>query len=509
MAKKNFSLGIAIGAIDKVSAPLSKMQKKFQSFGSKVEGLKSNLDFEKKKWGLPKLNKSFEDLGKSLKPIGVAIGGLGIAAVGAFALVKSSAANLTALDDLSKTTGLGIKSLQELRYAAQQMGSSSEEMDEGLKTFTSGMGKARAGSGKLLGFLEKINPAFKNQLLATKSNEEAFDLMMKSMEKVTDPQKKLALSMAVFGSAGESMARVSGEGAEKMKRMREEARKLGLATEEDVEAAGAFEDGMHKMMFGLDAAKNKIASGVMPVLTKLFEKLTAWLGNNQEKIQEFAQMLATNLPTAIEFCANAFNSIINSPLLKALLWIVDALGAGNIAFIALGAYVLSVIIPVVTALASVFTALGFTFAGTWAALLGPIGWIIAAIALVGLAAYGLYKYWDDICAVFERAWTWIKKIASFGLDKLMSAFGGGEFKTTTESINQNNSKQIVENRNLGARDLGAQRVASEHLQSPGMKNETEIKVKFDNAPKGTRTEVAKSSEAAVDLSMGYSLVGGL
>lgn len=58
------------------------------------------------------------------------------------------------------------------------------------------------------------------------------------------------------------------------------------------------------------------------------------------------------------------------------------------------------------------------------ALTGPIGWLIGA----GVA---LYKHWDKVVGVFSKVYSWIKKIANSGLEKIgkiagFLGFGGDE-----------------------------------------------------------------------------------
>ena len=60
-------------------------------------------------------------------------------------------------------------------------------------------------------------------------------------------------------------------------------------------------------------------------------------------------------------------------------------------------------------------------ASTWTAVLGPVGLVIAAIALVAGAVYLIIKYWEPItgffknlwngvCSVFSTVWEWLKKL---------------------------------------------------------------------------------------------------
>lgn len=520
MANKKFSLGIVLSAIDKVSAPLKGIQQKFKSFGDSVENQKSKLSLTSAAIGIPGLKKSFGNLGNSFSNVTDKIQGVattlavvGVAGAGAFALVKDSAEKLDNLGDLSKAIGINVKAIQEWRFAAQNAGSSTEEMDDGLRTFTMNMGKARAGGGKLLGFLKQANPAFSKQLLATKSNEEGFELMMNAISKVTDPQKRLALATMAFGSAGEGLARVSGEGAEKIAELRKEARKLGLATEEDTEKAGEFNDNMSKMVYALEAAKNTVALQLMPIMSEFFTKLKEWFTQNQGKVKEFARYLADNLPGAIQKVYGFFQQLANSPITKFFTFILEKIGYANAILISLSAYIGGVLIPAFISLGSALFTAGLAVTKVIFAIMFPALKALFALVLAnpilavitGIVAGGIliYKNWDKIKVLFSEIWDWIKKILSSGIEKIMSIFGGNKTLTTkTESENKN----INYHKTLGAESLGAESVASQYFNNQQTKSTSEVKVSFDNLPKGTRVSSQKDKNASLDLSMGYSMV---
>ena len=507
MANKKFSLGIVLSAVDKVTGPLKGIQSKFKSVSDSIEGQKDKWKLKSEALGFPRLKKDFGAFTDSLKPIAGAMAVVGVAGAAAFALVKSSADKLDNLGDLSKSIGVNVRAIQEWRYAASMGGSSAEDLDEGMKTFTLSMGKAHAGGGKLLGFLKQVNPAFAKQLLSVKDNGKAFEVMMNAIAKVENPQKRLALATMAFGGAGESLARVAGEGGDKIARMREEARKLGLATEEDTEKAGDFNDKMGKMLFALDSVKNTIAVGLMPTITELFQKMTAWVSQNQEKIKEFALMIAIKLPGAIQMVVNAFDSIINSPFTQFILWIIEKVGAANVVFAGLGVYIGVTLISILSSLVTLLTSLGFTFTATWAAALGPITLVIAAIVALVAVGYQLWKNWDSICDVFKEAWEWVKKITGAGWDKLKGIFGFSSEEPGKEGAKKSALGSSVMNpAKLGASELGAKQLGPQVMNNQKNETEANVKVSFDNLPKGARVQPEKNNTANLDLSMGYSMV---
>lgn len=66
-----------------------------------------------------------------------------------------------------------------------------------------------------------------------------------------------------------------------------------------------------------------------------------------------------------------------------------------------------------------FTVLGTTARAAWAAVLGPIGWIIAGIALVIGAVVLMIKHWDKLKAVFKTVYDAVKKWLVDGMKRFV------------------------------------------------------------------------------------------
>ena len=94
--------------------------------------------------------------------------------------------------------------------------------------------------------------------------------------------------------------------------------------------------------------------------------------------------------------------------------VLDTMGAGGAAFLAIGEFggQLSSMAPTITAawlvagpqIGAVLVKLGLGFKAMWALALGPVGLVIAGIAAVSAALYGLYKWFTkDSDAAYEMA----------------------------------------------------------------------------------------------------------
>jgi hypothetical protein len=163
-----------------------------------------------------------------------------------------------------------------MRYAAERSGVEVQDLDGSMRTFVAGVGQARAGTGKLAGFLGKIvSPALLKQVKAAKSNEEAFDLMAAAMAKIEDPAKRAAFAQKTFGDA--SLAPLLNRGPKGLQELRDRYMDLAGSQAGAAGAAGATDDAM-KDLQGVDGRhEGALVEGLAPALTDIIVKLRDWL----------------------------------------------------------------------------------------------------------------------------------------------------------------------------------------------------------------------------------------
>ena len=83
----------------------------------------------------------------------------------------------------------------------------------------------------------------------------------------------------------------------------------------------------------------------------------------------------------------------------------------------------------------VFGTLATAFRVAWAALLGPIGWILLAIAALAGAVFMVYKNWDKLKDFFSVLWGGIKQVFKNALDFIYE-LTVGQFMRNVELLKQ-------------------------------------------------------------------------
>lgn len=143
------------------------------------------------------------------------------AAIGGVAL-RAFMATGDELDKMRQRTGFSVEALSELRHAADQSGSSIEDLEAGIRKMQRELGKAGPVSEELSTALSALGLSA-SQIQAM-SPEQQFDAIATAIGKVSDPTKRAGLAMQFFGKSGTKLLPM----IEDMAALRAEAREMGF-----------------------------------------------------------------------------------------------------------------------------------------------------------------------------------------------------------------------------------------------------------------------------------------
>ncbi len=518
MADKETKLSIVIRAIDQATAPIRGVMARIAAANGPLRA-------------------SFGAVGSALKDVLgklLAIGGvIGGAIAGATAAVFKLVDGFDALGDKAESIGVSVDFLAQMRYAAERSGASVEQLDSGLQAFSKSLGQARAGTGRMTGFLKKVSPELLKQLKAAKSNQAAFDILAGAMARLEDPAKKAALAQATLGDA--TLAPLFSKGPAGIKALRDRYLELAGSQEDAAKKAGEVDDAMKDFKAATDGIKAALVSGLAPALKIIVDRIREWFQGNRENVKLWATQLGEKLPAAFNTLVGAVKSAISfvrpfvdsatklkviagvlagvivGPLVASIYTLGAAILAtpvgwilAGIAAIAAGAYLLIDNWDAVSAFfVELWTSVGGKFAWARRAIMVVLGPVIGAATLV-IAAWEPIKeffvgLWDGVTAVFQKAWDIISGI----VDKVRGAvdFVTNSISSAKEFLGLGGPKAI-------APKIDLSETASEIV---GVKSSSTAKVTVDfaNAPRGTRVRSDPQSTANVDLSVGYQMIPGM
>ncbi len=554
---KDVQLSLVIRTVDRYSAKLKDLNERLDKTFKPLKDLKSQLGNLYEHSGLGKIASGFKGIASELKGL---VTGLGVVAGAAGAATYAFLKLVDEADDLGDTAdkvGLTVDALAQLRYAAKRSGSSVEELDAGLASFSKNLGLARAHTGKLYNFLGKVSPALRKQVLAAKSNEEAFGLMANAMRKVQDPAKRAALAAQVFGGAGVALAPLLSKGSKGIAELRDRYARLAGPQGEAAAKAGELKDQLDDLHAATDSVKASLLVGLAPALTDLAKSATEFFVANRERIGAWLREFGEKLPGRLQAVGEAFKAVWAAikPVVDLIGRMVDLVGGGEnavklligawLAFKALkiGGHLLEIttgIWKMVTALKAAEVAGGGAGGGIMGALkkggrllASPGGAIVAGTAA---ATYLGVKYNRQFTGAIDKV----------GLHGVAEAFRGGSGKSTGFS------DRVADLRKQGLSEERARLVAAKLMRSAAKttgtalpdevkqvlaadkakrsaagvagaggsgggsagvfrqlaalaKQKAEITINIAGAPPGTRVKKDPRSTADVDISTGYQL----
>lgn len=506
-----YPLSLVIRAVDRATAPLRQINAKLAKITAPVRKLNNAFRALADEAGLPRLAKTIGGLGRAVGRVGgeaLALGAkLGAVAAGAafgfYRIVRGAVDAGDKLAEMADRVGLSVDAYAQLQFAAAQADIEQEAFNGAMDQFNRRLGEAKSGSGPLRAFLEKVAPALGRQVKGAKSTEAALALMISAFEKVEDPGKRAALAAAAFGKSGLQMGVWLHQGGKAIDAQRRRYFDLAGSQEAFARGAGDLDNAIRETETAFLGLRAAATGALFPALTQLASAITGIIGENRQSLAAWARD-----------AGDAISGWVKSGGLERLIvamreWrgtiasVVDAIGGLKGVLAVLGVYLAADFIVAIGGAVAALWSLGATaipvairgialmlpwlwkgvVALTALNLANPIFWIAAVgAALVG-AGLLVYKYWEPISAFFVGVWETIKRV----VNAAGSVIGWKPFDTSAGP---------------GA-PAGAASAAAPGTQSVS----SHVTVDFNNAPPGTRMRSSHDRGAALDLSMGYSMVG--
>ena len=248
---------------------------------------------------------AFSKLGGSIDDFKKIAGTLGIA-FGISELVSFTKASVSFANQIGETAekvGITTKSLQELRFAASQNGSSVEEMDAALIKFNSVIGDAASGNKAAELSFNTLGVNIRNANGEIKSADQLMRETSDKISTLSSSSEKASIMMDLFGRSGGKLVPVLGEGSRALDEMAISAQNAGAIMSDDtVKAAKQLNDQLDK----ISTSAKVLMAEALGTVSKAVGKAVDWVGDAiigmMDKTQGF---------TVIEAAAVKSNDAIN------------------------------------------------------------------------------------------------------------------------------------------------------------------------------------------------------
>jgi len=192
-----------------------------------------------------------------------------------FAVAKNGAEYLKT----SRMIGFTVEEFQELQFAATKSGVTTDRFTDSLKDMTEKIGEARVGAGTLNDHLKEVNPTLLEQVKNASSNMDAFNLLANEMASTTNEQDRMILATELFADAGKDMIPVLAGGAEGLNKLREEARKYGIISNENALLSKKFVDTQTILKASFRGIANDLGVKLMPMFIRAGEAMVEFMGS--------------------------------------------------------------------------------------------------------------------------------------------------------------------------------------------------------------------------------------
>jgi hypothetical protein len=366
-----------------------------------------------------KLARGLKAAGGKLKSWGKDVSSIGRGIFEAGAVVKTAFAGATAmfaevgaeLAHMSERTGIGVSSLSQLKYAADQSGVGMDDFETSIKKMQKTLGQASIGNKQAQQSLRALGLDINS--LINLSPEQQLEAIAAAIASIPNPAQRAAAAISIFGKNGTAILPLLLKGADGIQELKREADALGLTmSKEDAQAAVELQKAMKMVWATLRGVAVAVGSALAPSMTDLAKRAATVIGNVVNWIKENRGLIVTvsAAATALMVVGAAITGVG-----YAISFLAPAFAGLGMAVSAVGA-VMGIVVSVV------------------GAILSPIGLVIAAVVGLGgyfLATSGIIQ---SVVASLSESFSGLSEETSAAFDAIKTAMSAGDFQAAAQVL---------------------------------------------------------------------------
>jgi hypothetical protein len=351
------------------------------------------------------------------------IAGLGGAVAGMKGYIETA-------DKLAKTArrfGTTAEYLQQFNYVAERSGVDASVAQGALGKFMKTLGTASKG-GKaakdLIPLLSKMGVSM--QEIKAGDLASILPKVAAGFEKNVNPVLRNDVALKLFGKSGGALIDMFAQGKISMQELMKEAIRLGVITNADAAEAEKAADAWLDFTKSITGVKNSIFGTLLPAVEPVLKIMKEWVLANKEVIKTEVTAFIRKLGEIIK--SINWKGIYEGlkGFVKGMDWVAKKVGGWENVLAALVIYMNKALVLAIANVVKSLALLGVSMVGSIASMTGltaafpalgaaikafsaalaatPVGWFIAAIVAIGVAAYLIYKYWEPIKKFFVELW---------------------------------------------------------------------------------------------------------
>lgn len=238
--------------------------------------------------------------------------------------VKGVAEYADEVNTLSKTTGMSTDAIQEYKYAADLLDVSFDTIEGSLTKLTKNMANGSEA-------FERLGISVRDQNGELRDANDVFDEAITALGYIDNETERDAVAMEIFGKSAKDLNPLIKTGSKELGKLRKEAHDVGAVMSEDaLEGANAFQDGIDRLKGTWDALKRTLGANILSKITPYLEKFVGlfqdlaatgdlsgfidgvvdMVNDIVQKIPEFTEKLISALPNVIKTLTQALSKLL-------------------------------------------------------------------------------------------------------------------------------------------------------------------------------------------------------
>lgn len=420
-----YSVETIFKAIDKISAPVSRMQRRVSAFtASAAKGLKKASDVS---WLLT----------KGMAAAGSAASGAFVTAAGGVALFVTTTNKANAeIENMSKAMGISADITRAMDGVLANSTMNWENFTDQIEEMRNKFGEMK-GAGEMKKLTEALDVAnLKWKDLKGLSPEKQYIKIMDALVKMKDAQKAAFVADEIFGGEGNKITGLLRSRGQTMTEVMEAYQKYNFFTKEGQKASEDFNNAMSPISQIAQSVKTQVAAMIGGALVPYLKTAADWASANKDVIQSRIAEYAKKIADSFAWLVTNFDKIMHyvkmfawaigiflalTTVLKTLVLVMTVvnlvMAANPIVLITLAIIGL---IAVIAYLINRFVGWGTAMKVVGAAvlsLMGPVGWLIGAAILI-------IANWDKVSSFFKNLWSGIVGIFQGAKDSISGFIDG-------------------------------------------------------------------------------------
>lgn len=278
----------AVDASKKLKKELDELDKAAKEAGTPMQQLGAAAGLNAEQYRSLTTSLSTAAVGFTAIAAGLAIQiGLAVKAVtGLYDLAKSASEAGSKIKDMQDKTGLAAVTLSTLKLAADNSGSSFDQVGDGVTKFAKLIGQANEGNEKAIASLKALG-------VSNTDLDGGLKEVIKTIANATDGTEQITLAQKAFGRSGADLIPVIKQINGDLEAAEEEAERLGTTlSEEDIRAADMFGDTLGVLSSQVETAAQRFALQFAPEITKAMASVSRFLSENQEVARVWGNTIA-------------------------------------------------------------------------------------------------------------------------------------------------------------------------------------------------------------------------